>query len=101
MVEIYNDATGGRELSNSQTKLAKSLRPVHYNDDHPESLTDYTRSVQNEIDNLFAWLPNPTLFLYIPPHVVGPEGLPVTGYTVPFKMYERDHFALPNEVPND
>lgn len=66
----------------------------------PRTFSDYTRSVDNEVHNVFSWIPNPTLFLYVPPHTIGVEGFPVLGYTVPFKMYERDHFALPNEVPS-
>ena len=68
---------------------------------NPHELHEYTRDVHNEVHNVFSWIPNPVLYLYVPPHVVGAEGLPITGYTIPFKMYEQNHFALPSEVPAD
>ncbi len=61
----------------------------------------YTRQVQNETDNLFPTLPNPTLFLYVRPRTVGTDGLPVPGYTVPFKLWPRDIHAMPGEVHTD
>lgn len=76
------DATSGRP--------AQDAVPTHYG--------RYTRSVQTEIENLFPLLPNPTLFLYIRPHTVGRDQIPVPGYTVPIKMYERDQHAMPGET---
>ena len=46
----------------------------------------------------FGRLPNPTLFLYVTPHLVGEsDQFPVPGYTVPVPLYDRDHFAMPGE----
>jgi conjugative transfer region lipoprotein (TIGR03751 family) len=41
---------------------------------------------------------NPTLMLYIYPHLAGDEGLPVPGYRTAFTAYERDHYAFSNNV---
>lgn len=61
-------------------------------------LAGYTREVHNEIDGLFPTLPNPTLVMYIFPHLAGEERLPVPGYATSFSMYPRTEFALPGEA---
>jgi conjugative transfer region lipoprotein (TIGR03751 family) len=62
------------------------------------ALHGYTRDAFNEIDVLFPRLPNPTLVMYIFPHLAGDAGAPVPGYTTAFPMYERVEYALPGEV---
>jgi len=63
------------------------------------ALQGYTRDAFNEIDVLFPRLPNPTLVMYIFPHLAGESGAPVPGYTTAFPMYEQVEYALPGEVP--
>jgi conjugative transfer region lipoprotein (TIGR03751 family) len=63
------------------------------------ALHGYTREVNNEIDTIFPRLPNPTLVMYVFPHLAGEEGVPVPGYATTFPMYERVEYALPGEVP--
>ncbi|MEW8507216.1 MAG: TIGR03751 family conjugal transfer lipoprotein [Candidatus Thiodiazotropha sp.] len=62
------------------------------------ALHGYTRDAFNEIDVLFPRLPNPTLVMYIFPHLAGDAGAPVPGYTTAFPMYEQVEYALPGEV---
>ena len=62
------------------------------------ALHGYTRDAFNEIDVLFPRLPNPTLLMYIFPHLAGDAGAPVPGYTTAFPMYEQVEYALPGEV---
>ena len=62
------------------------------------ALQGYTRDAFNEIDVLFPRLPNPTLVMYIFPHLAGDAGAPVPGYTTAFPMYEQVEYALPGEV---
>ena len=50
----------------------------------------------NPNQNVFRELDNPTLFLYIEPHVTS-GGTYVPGMTVPFKQYHKVEFALPGE----
>ncbi len=64
----------------------------------PALMSSYTRDASNELEGLFKTHPNPTLFMYTRPHLVGRDGIPVPGYTTQFKMFNRDHFALPGEV---
>ena len=62
------------------------------------SLHGYTRDAANEIDTIFPRLPNPTLVMYVFPHLAGEEAVPVPGYATAFPMYERTEYALPGEV---
>jgi conjugative transfer region lipoprotein (TIGR03751 family) len=71
-------------------------RPVD-NDDG--ALDGYTRQAQNEIEASFPRLPNPTLVMYVFPHLAGDEAVPVPGYATSFPMYEGVEYALPGEVP--
>jgi conjugative transfer region lipoprotein (TIGR03751 family) len=62
------------------------------------ALQGYTRDAFNEIDVLFPRLPNPTLVMYVFPHLAGESHAPVPGYTTAFPMYEQVEYALPGEV---
>lgn len=48
--------------------------------------------------HLFPELPNPDLYMYVRPHAVGKSGVPIPAYVTRFKLYERDHYALPGET---
>ncbi|MCB1862745.1 MAG: TIGR03751 family conjugal transfer lipoprotein [Gammaproteobacteria bacterium] len=63
------------------------------------ALHGYTRDAANEIDAIFPRLPNPTLVMYVFPHLAGEESVPVPGYATAFPMYERTEYALPGEIP--
>ena len=62
------------------------------------SLAGYTRSAQDELDTVFPRLPNPTLVMYVFPHLAGDERVPVPGYVTTFPMYERVEYAQPGEA---
>ena len=51
-----------------------------------------------EIKQLFPKIYNPTLWMYVVPHLSGPDGVPIPGYVTAFRLYEKDHFALPGEA---
>ena len=63
-------------------------------------LHGYTRDAANEIDAIFPRIPNPTLVMYVFPHLAGEEAVPVPGYATSFPMYEHNEYALPGEVPS-
>ncbi len=71
-------------------------RPIVDGDD---ALHGYTRDAHDEIDMTFPRLPNPSLVMYVFPHLAGDEQVPVPGYVTTFPMYERIEYALPGEVP--
>jgi len=64
-----------------------------------DDLHGYTRDAGHEINNLFPRLPNPTLVMFIYPHLAGATGNPVPGYATAFPMYKGVEYALPGEVP--
>ena len=63
------------------------------------ALQGYTRDAFKEIDVLFPRLPNPSLVMYVFPHLAGEAHAPVPGYATAFPMYEQVEYALPGEVP--
>ena len=71
-------------------------RPIHAGE---AALQGYTREAFNEIDVLFPRLPNPTLVMYVFPHLAGEMRAPVPGYATAFPLYEQVEYALPGEVP--
>ena len=71
-------------------------RPV---DTDVADLAGYVRDAFNELDAHFPRLPNPTLVLYVFPHLAGTDRVPVPGYATTFPMYRQVEYALPGEVP--
>lgn len=63
-------------------------------------LSDYTRTEATALRSRFKTLPNPTLYMYVAPHLAGQSGVPIPGYLTEFKMWERDHYAMPGEISN-
>ena len=57
----------------------------------------YTRTAANELDLLFARLPNPDVYIYVPPHLATELRIPVPGYTTAVPLYDRVEYALPGE----
>lgn len=58
----------------------------------------FVREAASELETRFPRLPNPTLVMYVYPHLSGPERSPVPGYVTTFPFYERVEYALPGEV---
>jgi conjugative transfer region lipoprotein (TIGR03751 family) len=63
-------------------------------------LSGYVRDAYVELDAHFPRLPNPTLVMYVFPHLAGLERVPVPGYATTFPMYRQVEYALPGEVPS-
>ena len=59
----------------------------------------FVREAATEIESVFPRLPNPTLVMYVFPHLSGDERTPVPGYVTTFPFYETVEYALPGEVP--
>ena len=72
-------------------------RPLGDND---VDLAGYSRTAHAELETIFPRLPNPTLVMYVFPHLAGSERVPVPGYATTFTLYERVEYALPGEVPS-
>ena len=72
-------------------------RPINTGE---EDLHGWTREAFNELDVSFPRLPNPSLVMYVFPHLAGAERTPVPGYATTFPLYDRVEYALPGEVPS-
>ena len=69
-----------------------ALRPITTG---PYDLRGWSRSEADVLGVRFPLLPNPRLALYVFPHLR--DGTPVPGYITTYRLYERDHHALPGE----
>lgn len=98
MEEVYRNhvAQGGDEGGGqSYNHIGIKQRLIN---DGSEDLEGYTRNAGNEIQSTFPRLPNPTLVMYVYPHLSTSSRLPVPGYSTSFPMYERTEYALPGEL---
>jgi len=57
----------------------------------------YARTAANELELLFPRLPNPDVYIYVPPHLATELRIPVPGYTTAVPLYDRVEYALPGE----
>lgn len=46
----------------------------------------------------YRTLPNPTLYIFVAPHLTGKGRSPIPAYVTETKMFDRDEYALPGEV---
>lgn len=96
MADVYETAMN-QSNGDSLVQVRQQIQtPVAYSG--ANQLNAYTRTANNEIENLFPTLPNPELVMYIYPHLVGDDQAPIPGYSTAFSLYEREHYALPGEV---
>jgi conjugative transfer region lipoprotein (TIGR03751 family) len=98
MLEIYQQHFERMETESAQggARERLRLRPLASEE---SDLAGYTRAADTEGQSLFRHLPNPTLVMYVFPHLSTEEGHPVPGYATSFPMYEHPPYALPGEVP--
>ena len=95
MKQIYDEKAGnGGTALLRQREADIRARPISNSEDYISELPP--RAAQ--IDHLFPALPNPELYMVVRPHVVGSSGAAVPAYMTRFTMYDRTHYALPNEV---
>ena len=93
MKAIYDQHMANTQLTNEGARATQHLPQsgiAHY--------VGFVREAANEIDTVFPRLANPTLVMYIFPHLSGDERSPVPGYVTSFPFYEKVEYALPGEV---
>ena len=61
-------------------------------------LSDYVRSEKNQLQKRFKLLPNPTMYMFVAPHLATSDQVPIPGYLTEFRMWEEDHYAMPGEL---
>lgn len=96
MAQIYDEhfqevRTKRMELKDARERISRPLKKQGID------LDGYTREAHTEIQSIFPELPNPTLVMYLFPHLAE-NGTPVPGYSTTFTMYDKTHYALPGEV---
>ena len=97
MKAIYDAHFEGMNATSTEAaRSAVGSRSLIPND---EAFAGFTRDSLTELDLHFPRLPNPTLVMYVFPHLAGPSRVPVPGYATTFPMYEHPEYALPGEVP--
>jgi conjugative transfer region lipoprotein (TIGR03751 family) len=87
-----------RELGAQDQTVVRGALGARRINSGDEDLDGYTREAFNELDVTLPRLPNPSLVMYVFPHLAGAERTPVPGYTTTFPLYERVEYALPGEV---
>lgn len=87
-----------REIYDTHSVTATSVKAVQLTP--PGNRMDQKPLAVSNLKRRFARLYNPTLHLYVYPHLAGSEQLPVPGYYTVFPLYERHEYALPGEPIN-
>lgn len=64
----------------------------------PLDYKPYTRTVENELSNLFPRAENPDLVIYVYPHLATRTRAPIPGYTTVIPLYDRVQYRLPGEA---
>ncbi len=95
MAAIYE--RHGRGTDEARLQQARAALAAPGPGEGTKNLHGWTRSAFDEIAARFPRLPNPTLILYVYPHLTA-EGHPVPGYATSFTLYEGVEYALPGEA---
>lgn len=90
--EMHMQGVGDGKLYDKRSTLR---RPMHEAD---VQLSEYVRSEKNAIQSKFKMIPNPKMYMFVAPHLAAQSEVPIPGYLTEFKMWERDHYALPGEI---
>jgi conjugative transfer region lipoprotein (TIGR03751 family) len=97
MAQVYEQAmqkSNNSTLDAARRKVQTKTISNSQNLNNENRLSAYTRTSQNEINNLFPQLPNPQLVMYVYPHFAGNEEVPVPGYSTAFYLFEKTHYKL-------
>lgn len=100
MSEIYREHFGhGKAAPGQAPTNGPSLRKRTLADgaESDAELHGTLRDAVAELDHTFPRLANPTLVMYVYPHLAGPSGAPVPGYATRFTLYDRVEYAVPGE----
>lgn len=98
MSEIYREHFGHDKATAGQAPTnGPSLQKRTSGGDGDADLHGTLRVAATELDHTFPRLANPTLVMYVYPHLAGPSGAPVPGYATRFTLYDRVEYAVPGE----
>lgn len=77
--------------------LPSEPQTEHESENLNQGSTPYTQSAKQALQQQFPRLKNPTLIMYVFPHLSRDGHTPVPGYATGFSFYETIEFALPGE----
>ncbi|MFG0449329.1 TIGR03751 family conjugal transfer lipoprotein [Shewanella sp. YQ_9] len=95
MKEVYNRHMQGIGDGELYDKRSLIRRPMVEGD---VVLSDYVRTEKTQLEARFKTLPNPTMYMFVAPHLAADTQVPIPGYLTEFKMWDREHYALPGEI---
>jgi conjugative transfer region lipoprotein (TIGR03751 family) len=90
--ERHMQSAGSRKIHESRSLLRREMQ------EGDVALSEYVRTEKNQLQSKFRYLPNPTMYMFVAPHLATKDKVPVPGYVTEFKMWEKDQYALPGEV---
>ena len=90
MAQSYHYAMGQSD-DNSLSKLRAQV-----NQHTDNSSSDWQSNVN--ISAMFPTLPNPPIYIYVYPHLAGPNEVPIPGYVTKVPMYTHTYYAMPGEM---
>lgn len=95
MKTVYGQHMSG--IGGGKLLDARSLvrRPIVEGD---VNLSDYVRSEKDQLQSKFRMLPNPKMYMFVAPHLATKDDVPIPGYLTEFRMWEKDHYAMPGEL---
>lgn len=92
--EKHSNSSDDKELLDTRSLLR---RPMVEGD---TSLSEFVRTEKTQLESKFQLLPNPTMYMFVAPHLATDSNVPIPGYLTEFKMWEADQYALPWEITN-
>lgn len=96
MRDIWDKGADNNDLHLYRSQQGRTLDPVDYIPNSEQRA--YTRTAENEINNLFPRLPNPDLIMYVYPHQThSGEPLSIPGYSTVLPFYGRVQYAQPGD----
>lgn len=90
--DMHMEGVGDGKLYDQRSVLR---RPMAEGD---VQLSEYVRTEKTQLESNFKFVPNPTMYMFVAPHLASASEVPIPGYITQFRMWEKDHYALPGEV---
>ena len=95
MREVYDmhmQGVGNGKLYDHRSVLRRPMA------DGDVQLSEYVRTAKTQLESQFKMLPNPTMFMFVAPHLATSSEVPIPGYITQFRMWEKDNYAMPGEI---
>lgn len=94
-LDIYRQAISSRGDRAAKDSATYRVRHMMVPD---ANLEPYTRNAETELQMTFRKHPNPTIRIFVYPHLSTRDNAPVPGYMTAISLYAKDEYALPSEV---